>query len=153
MYLVRRPGVLSPAAAAAVFAFGLAMIAVNYDADRQRAEFRRSGGRTKVWGRVPRKIEATYETADGKKKTSLLLVAGWWGLARHFHYLPEILAAAAWSCGGGLASPLPYVYLIFLVGLLADRAFRDDERCRSKYGDYWEQYCKLVPSRVVPGIF
>ena len=38
--------------------------------------FRESGGRLKVWGKAPRKIEARYETGDGKTKTSLLLASG-----------------------------------------------------------------------------
>ena len=30
-----------------------------------------------------------YTTADGTTHSSLLLVSGYWGLARHFHYVPE----------------------------------------------------------------
>lgn len=153
MYLVRRPGPLSPQAAAAVFLFGAVMVWMNYDADRQRQHFRRSGGKALVWGRVPRKIHARYVTGDGCVKDSLLLASGWWGLARHFHYLPELAAAAAWSCPCGFASPLPYVYLAFLTALLTDRAFRDDERCRAKYCLYWEKYCEMVPYRIVPYVF
>ena len=37
--------------------------------------------------------------------------------------------------------------------LLFDRAFRDDARCAAKYGAYWDQYRKLVPYKVVPGVF
>jgi 7-dehydrocholesterol reductase len=58
MYLVRRPGPLSPAAAAALFGFGVLMVFVNYAADRQRQNFRRTEGKDLVWGRPPRKIEA-----------------------------------------------------------------------------------------------
>ena len=29
-----------------------------------------------MWGKAPRKIEARYETGDGKTKTSLLLASG-----------------------------------------------------------------------------
>lgn len=49
-----------------------------------------------AWG-VPDKIVASYKTLDGKKKTNLLLVSGYWALARHFHYLPELGAAFCWS--------------------------------------------------------
>ncbi len=52
----------------------------------------------------PRKIVAKYTTGDGREKTSLLLTSGWWGLARHFHYLPEILAAFFWSMPAGLCA-------------------------------------------------
>jgi 7-dehydrocholesterol reductase len=37
--------------------------------------------------------------------------------------------------------------------LLFDRAFRDDARCAAKYGAHWDQYRKLVPYMVVPGLF
>ena len=78
---------------------------------------------------------------------------GWWGLARHFHYLPEILAAFCWTAPALFGQFLPYFYVIFLTLLLTDRAFRDDSRCQSKYGKYWAQYCKSVPYKMVPYVF
>ena len=155
MYLVRQPGLLlTPATAAAVFAFGALAIFINYDSDRQRQMFRKSGGTCLIWGRPAKKIEATYETADGHRKQSLLLLSGWWGLSRHFHYLPELAAAAAWSFpAGGAAIVAPYVYLIFLTALLIDRSYRDDERCHAKYGVYWEKYRQAVPYKIIPGVF
>jgi 7-dehydrocholesterol reductase len=83
----------------------------------------------------------------------LLAHAGWWGLARHFHYLPEILAALFWSLPAGPARALPYFYVLFLTLLLTDRAFRDDARCSSKYGTYWQQYTRAVPYKMIPGLF
>ena len=115
--------------------------------------FRATDGKELVWGRPPRKIVAQYTTGDGHQKTSLLLTSGWWGLARHFHYLPEILAAFFWSMPAGFAHALPYFYVFFLTLLLTDRAFRDDVRCLSKYGAYWKQYTKLVPYKMIPYIF
>ena len=53
----------------------------------------------------------------------------------------------------GFTHSLPYFYFVFLTLLLFDRAFRDDARCASKYGKFWEQYCRLVPYKVVPLIF
>lgn len=43
--------------------------------------------------------------------------------------------------------------VFFLTILLCDRALRDDDRCNSKYGSYWAQYRKLVPYKMVPGIY
>ena len=43
-----------------------------------------------------------------------------------------------------------FTYFLFLVILLTHRAFRDDARCRSKYGSYWEKYCAAVPYKIVP---
>ena len=81
------------------------------------------------------------------------MFAGWWGLARHFHYLPEILAAFCWTAPALLGQCLPYFYVVFLTLLLTDRAFRDDMRCQSKYGKYWAQYTNSVPYKMVPFVF
>ncbi|WRX27015.1 Sterol biosynthesis ERG24/DHCR-like - like 3 [Theobroma cacao] len=78
-------------------------------------------------------IEATYTTTSGETKTSLLLTSGWWGLSRHFHYVPEILAAFFWTVPALFNHFLPYFYVVFLTILLFDRAKRDDDRCRSKH--------------------
>ena len=44
-----------------------------------------------------------------------LVCTGWWGLARHFHYLPEVMAAFFWSLPFGFTAALPYFYVLFLV--------------------------------------
>ncbi|KAK8989359.1 hypothetical protein V6N11_063791 [Hibiscus sabdariffa] len=79
----------------------------------QRQEFRRTSGKCKIWGKAPSKIEATYTTTSGETKTSLLLTSGWWGLARHFHYVPEILAAFFWTVPALFNHFLPYFYVVF----------------------------------------
>ncbi|AQK70862.1 7-dehydrocholesterol reductase [Zea mays] len=98
-------------------------------------------------------IVASYQTTKGETKTSLLLTSGWWGLSRHFHYVPEILSAFFWTVPALFNHFLPYFYVIFLTILLFDRAKRDDDRCSSKYGKYWKIYCNKVPYRVIPGIY
>jgi 7-dehydrocholesterol reductase len=35
---------------------------------------------------------------------------------------------------------------------LLDRSYRDDDRCRKKYGPYWDEYCSHVPYKVIPGV-
>lgn len=37
--------------------------------------------------------------------------------------------------------------------LLVHRARRDERRCRAKYGDKWDEYCRAVPYTMIPGIF
>jgi len=106
-----------------------------------------------IWGRPPSKIEAWYETMSGEKKSNLLLTSGWWSVSRHFHYVPEILAAFFWTLPGLFNHFLPYFYVIFLTILLFDRAQRDDQRCRAKYGKYWDMYCKQVKYNIIPGIY
>jgi len=98
-------------------------------------------------------IKAEYTTDDGTVKSSLLLVSGYWAWARHFHYLPEILAALCWTLPAGLTHLLPYSYIIYLSCLLIDRSFRDEVRCSNKYGKYWEEYCRRVPHKIIPYCF
>jgi len=152
-YLVLRPYDLAWPIASALLLLGMAAIYVNYAADAQRQRVRATGGRTTVWGRQPQVIRARYTTADGQGHESLLLVSGWWGVARHFHYVPEITLALAWSLPAGFSHFVPYFYVTFLTILLADRATRDDKRCRKKYGAYWDEYCRRVPWKIVPGVY
>jgi len=37
--------------------------------------------------------------------------------------------------------------------LLTDRAGRDDQRCRTKYGRFWDEYCKKVSYNILPRIY
>ncbi|KOM27216.1 hypothetical protein LR48_Vigan406s002600 [Vigna angularis] len=153
MYLVNHPLNLSIQLAISILLAGILCIFINYDCDRQRQEFRRTNGKSTIWGKAPSKIEASYTTTTGETKRSLLLTSGWWGLSRHFHYVPEILAAFFWTVPALFNHFLPYFYVIFLTILLFDRAKRDDDRCRSKYGKYWKLYCDKVPYRIIPGIY
>ena len=142
--------------AVTILLLGLLSIWVNYDSDRQRQAFRACGGRVKIWGRKPTIVRAEYVVAkDGERvtKKSILLASGWWGLARHFHYLPEITASFLWTAPALFDVAPPYLYVAFLTALLIDRSIRDDIRCRRKYGQYWAKYCELVPYRIIPGVF
>lgn len=152
-YLVLRPHDLPWPLAIAILVLGIGAIYVNYDADAQRQRVRASGGKTTVWGRPPALVRARYTTADGVQHESLLLASGWWGVARHFHYVPEIALALAWSLPAGFTHFVPYVYVTFLTILLIDRATRDDRRCRRKYGAYWDEYCRRVPWKMIPGLY
>jgi len=153
LYLVHAPGDLGPAASLGIFLFGLFAIYLNYEADAQRERVRRTGGQRLIWGKRPELILARYRTADGQLRENLLLVSGWWGVARHFHYLAEMAAALAWTLPCGFNHVLPYFYVIFLTILLVHRSFRDDSRCHAKYGGAWQEYRERVPYRIVPGVF
>lgn len=134
------------------FVAGVLSIYINYDSDRQRQDFRASEGKMKIWGKDPEYIAAQYTTEDGKTRGSLLLRSGWWGISRHFHYVPEIMGAFFWSVPALFSHFMPYFYVVFLTLLLTDRAFRDDARCAKKYGKYWDEYRKHVPYYIIPGI-
>jgi 7-dehydrocholesterol reductase len=150
LYLAVHPVDLGAAGTLLVLLLGGAALAVTHLADVQRQ--RQTGGACLVWGRKPELIHARYATASGEKE-SILLVSGYWGLARHFHYASEIALALAWSIPSGGGAVLTYFYPAYLTVLLVHRACRDDRRCRRKYGASWDAYCARVPYLVLPGIF
>ncbi len=152
-YLVLHPHDLAWPIAAVIFVLGVGAVYLNYAADAQRQRVRATNGSTTVWGRPPGLIHARYTTADGIQHENLLLTSGWWGVARHFHYVPEIALALAWSLPAGFAHFLPYFYVVYLAILLTDRANRDDWRCRKKYGEAWDEYCRRVPWKIIPGVY
>lgn len=152
-YLVTHPRELGWPMTLGLLAIGVGAIWAGHTADAQRKRVRGTGGDTTVWGRAPEMIHAEYTTADGEKHENILLVSGFWGVARHFHYVPELTLALTWSLPAGMTHFLPYFYLMFLTILLVDRAGRDDLRCRTKYGPSWEEYCRRVPYKILPGIY
>lgn len=153
LYLVHHPIHLGTQPASTIFLAGAASIIINYLADRQRQVVRAKNGACLVWRRIPHLIDATYTTQTGERKQTILLASGWWGIARHFHYIPEILGAFFWSLPALFTNFMPYFYVLFLTILLIDRAYRHDKRCADKYGVYWDQYCERVPYKIIPFIF
>ncbi len=144
---------LPAGAALSLTIVGMIALWINYDADAQRQAVRATDGRATVWGRAPTLITARYVTADGQHRSNVLLASGWWGVARHFHYVPELVLAAAWTAPAGFTHALPWGYLLFLSILLVDRAGRDEQRCAAKYGPDWERYKQVVKWRMVPGVW
>ncbi|XP_070194983.1 uncharacterized protein [Littorina saxatilis] len=152
--LVNHPVHLGLPLSVLIVTLGVLAIYVNYDADRQKLYVRNAQGECLVWGRKPVILRARYMLDSGETRESILLASGWWGLARHFHYVAEIALTFCWSVpalfSGGL---LPYTYCLWLVLLLTHRSYRDDEKCGKKYGQFWVQYRQLVPSKIIPYIF
>lgn len=151
--LVEQPMHWPRCTAAAVFAVGVIALWVNYMADYQRQVARATDGQCLIWGRRPELIRATYTTSEGVQRRSLLLVSGFWGLSRHFNYVPELSLALMWSLPANIQLALPWAYWGFLFFLLIDRSHRDDEKCREKYGVHWEEYCRRVPYKIIPFIY
>ncbi|GMH66250.1 hypothetical protein TrRE_jg784, partial [Triparma retinervis] len=156
-YLALHSPPLSPPLALSIFCCGVLAIFLNYDADSQRSLFRRTGGSCTINRQAPTFIRASYLTGEGRVRTNLLLTSGWWGVAKHVGYSFEVLSSLLWSLPAGLpkdrgALLAPYFYVAFLAVLLTDRAFRDDDRCRKKYGEDWEKYDKVVKYKIIPGI-
>lgn len=152
LYLVNHPVHLGWALSCIIFFFGVAAILINYLADRQRQVVRATNGECLVWGQKPKLIKGQYETELGERKENYLLASGWWGISRHFHYVPELIASFAWSVPALFTHFLPYFYVVYLFILLVERAFRDDRRCREKYGKSWDAYCEKVPYKIIPPI-
>lgn len=152
-YLVTHPLRLGPIWSSVILFLGLLSILVNYLADLQRQEVRHHDGECLVWGRRPDIIRAKYMMENGEERESILLASGWWGLSRHFHYVPEILLSFFWTFPAGFGAYLPYSYITFLIILLTHRSFRDEEKCGKKYGAFWQQYCRKVRHRIVPYLF
>lgn len=150
MYLVNHPNNLGVPLALLIAVFGTCCILINYLADRQRQLVRALNGNCKVWGKNPVVTLASYVTGQGESRQNLLLASGWWGISRHFHYVPEVLGAFFWSVPALFDNFLPYFYVVFLAILLTDRAFRDDRRCALKYGPDWNKYCERVPYKIIP---
>ena len=48
---------------------------------------------------------------------------------------------------------ITYFFMIYFAVLLIHRERRDEEKCRRKYGKDWDEYCKKVPYRILPGVY
>ena len=93
---------------------------------------------------------------SGKTRKSRLLTSGFWGVSRHLNYVFELLVALSWSLPASRSFPRPWLafaYVAFLLVLLVHRIFRDEDKCRTKYGRGWDEYCSVVRYRLLPGIF
>jgi delta14-sterol reductase len=70
------------------------------------------------------------------------------------NYLGDLVIALAWALPCGLLYGIyPYSHLLFMIGLLLHRFARDDEACAKKYGADWDEYCRQVPYKLIPGVF
>jgi 7-dehydrocholesterol reductase len=152
-YLTLHSPVLSPFQFFLIVATGIFLTWANYDADAQRQRVRDTNAKCTVWGKPPKILMAKYKTTDGKEHQNILLLSGWWGLSRHAHYVTEILTSLMWSLPAGTQHALPYFYVVYLTVLLFDRSYRDEQRCRTKYGSYWKKYCQIVKYSVIPFVY
>ncbi|BBN09226.1 7-dehydrocholesterol reductase [Marchantia polymorpha subsp. ruderalis] len=153
LFLASHPIELGLKVSVTIFVLGFISICILYDCDNQKAKFREANGRCHIWGKPATKIIAHYLIENGEHHISPLLTSGWWGLARNFHYLPELCSAFLWTLPCLFTHFLPYYYFLGLSFLLFDRAKRDDHRCRRKYQRYWEVYCRKVPWKIIPHVY
>ncbi|CAE8627982.1 unnamed protein product, partial [Polarella glacialis] len=88
---------------------------------------------------APRNLFPTFRHVENPKyikcDQGLLLIDGWYGKARKFHYTCDTVMALVWGLSCGFSSVLPYA------------------RCQEKYGESWQKYLKAVPYRFIPGVW
>ncbi|KAK9498443.1 hypothetical protein O3M35_003080 [Rhynocoris fuscipes] len=150
-YLVtNKPTMMSTCPAILILVFGTVSIICTALVDFQKATFRRTNGKALIWNRRPTFIKAEYKDTNGKLKTSLLLTSGFWGQARHLNYTFELLSNLSWALPAYSLGLPPFLFIIFLTILILHRIYRDEDKCRNKYGKYWQEYCKIVPYRLIP---
>ena len=155
-YLARHPGRLPWWAFVAILCLGFIgyfiFRSVNHQKDYFRVEMK-TNGKCVIWGEPARYILASYTTTDAIEKKSYLLASGWWGLSRHFNYIGDMINALSYCLTCGFSHVLPFFYFFYMVVLLVHRSFRDDIRCKQKYGAAWDRYRQLVPYRIIPYVF
>lgn len=152
LFLVFNPVELSTGYALFVLFFGLAGFYIFASANNQKDRFRRDP-HALIWGKKPTSISCEYITQDGALRRTELLTSGWWGVSRHMNYTGDLVLSLAYSLACGTKYFYPYFYFFFLSGLLIHRCLRDEERCQLKYGAAWRDYCRQVPSRLLPQIW
>jgi len=140
------------AIAAAGFLFGMSMFRItNSQKDLFRLHYREHGNLDgyKIWGKQCEYIKT--------ERGTVLLTSGYWGLARHFNYIGDMVMCVCWAIGcwrpGGQFPFVPLGYCAYFWLMDIHRCFRDEFRCQRKYKKDWVTYCDKVPYRIVPYIF
>ena len=146
-YLVNNPIQLNSLTFMFILIFGLFGYAIFRVTNCQKDKFRQGNYPNATY------IECDYETSDGVIHTSKLLTSGCWGIARHLNYTGDLILSLAFCLPCGFSNVLPYFYFIYMVLLLTIRCSRDDQKCREKYGIYWETYCKRVKYQLIPYVY
>lgn len=139
-YLVHNRDPLSPAAMAALCAVYIFGFWLFRGANQQKHRFKQDA-RVRIWGKPA-------ETIGG-----ILLVSGFWGIGRKLNYTGELLMYYAWTLPCGFGSVAPYLVPLWLTLFFPHRAWRDEKRCRTKYGELWQTYCQRARFRMIPFLY
>jgi 7-dehydrocholesterol reductase len=152
-YLVQNPVDLSLPFLLATLGLGSVGYYIFRETNNQKDIARATEGKGKIWGQPITFIRTKYTTSDGTEHSSILLTCGFWGLSRHFNYFADLIMSLAMCMACGFGGILAYFYVIYMAILLVGRIHRDQDRCSRKYGKYWEEYCKVVPYKLIPGVW
>lgn len=98
------------------------------------------------WAVLPAPVRF-LETPKGK-----LLADGYYAFARKMQYTGDLMMALSWGLACGFGSVMPYFYFTFFFCMILHRQSRDEVRCRTKYGEFWTFYTKLVPNVFLPNL-
>ena len=151
-YLINNKPEISELTALIIFALGLYFTYKNYEVDYQKELFKRDKENTLIDGEKCEYLPVSYEK-NGKTVDSKLLLSGHWGFSRHTNYTYELLTALTWSAVGYNQGILSFVYFIYLTILLNHRIFRDEKKCKDKYGKDWDKYCEKVKYRLIKNVY
>ncbi len=131
---------MSPIRALAIATLFFVGLWIFRESNAQKHRFKRNRDTT-IWGERPRLV-------GGR-----LLISGWWGIGRKLNYTGEICVYLGIALTAGAVSWVPYAVVIWLCLLLPQRAYRDELRCRAKYGPLWDEYCRHARFRMIPFIY
>ena len=138
-YLLANPEpVATPTLLALIASFTLGLW-VFRGANKQKHSFKVNPA-AKIWGEAPRLL-------GGR-----LLVSGWWGVGRKINYTGELTVYFSIAALAGWTHIGPFLVPLWLLALLLHRAWRDEQRCSAKYGELWQEYRRVVPARMLPGL-
>jgi len=138
-FFLLQPREMSPfmiALNVAIFVIGYLVFRL---ANKQKHDFKHDPKKP-IWGKPPKAVAGR------------LLYSGFWGFSRKMNYFGDIMLAISYSLPCG-AQPIAWFYPVYLTILLIHRERRDNERCKQKYRELWDEYCKLVPYRIFPYIY
>lgn len=144
LYLIKHPNPVSTWMLVPIALLQLLGYIVFRGSNLQKHRFRKDP-EALIWGKKPESIATSRGT--------LLLVSGFWGMARHMNYLGDLMMGLAWCLVCGFDRVLPYFYVTYFTILLVHRAYRDNLHCAVKYGADWDRYCARVRWRIVPGLY
>jgi delta14-sterol reductase len=82
-----------------------------------------------------------------------ILTSGFWGIGRKLNYTGELCMYYAWTLTTGTQSIVPYLVPIWLTLFFPHRAWRDEKKCRQKYGEIWDEYCRKARFRMFPYLY